>query len=102
MEIQVTNEGRATEIDDLLYVVGDSMREYFVDRGAEVMHGKAMLSGGDVVIAIRVLLTLTGALLKRVPVETRADVTLASLRVLARHAGFVATTLKDLVEAEVH
>jgi hypothetical protein len=97
----VTNEGRAAEIDDLLYVVGDSMREYFVDRGAEVVGGRAMLGGEETVIAIRVLITLAGGLLKRVPAETRKDVALATLRVLARHAGFVAT-LEDLVEAEVH
>jgi hypothetical protein len=98
---QVTNEGRAAEIDDLLYVVGESMKEFFVGRGAEVVSGRAMLDGEDVVVAIRVLTTLTGALLKRVPVETRKDTTLATLRVLARHAGFVAT-IEDLVETEVH
>jgi hypothetical protein len=60
-----------------------------------------MLGGEETVIAIRVLITLAGGLLKRVPAETRKDVALATLRVLARHAGFVAT-LEDLVEAEVH
>jgi hypothetical protein len=65
------------------------------------VRGKAMLSGEDVVVAIRVLTTLTGALLKRVPAETRQDTTLATLRVLARHAGYV-TMVEDLAEAEVH
>jgi hypothetical protein len=97
----VTNEGRAAKIDDLLHVVGESMKEFFVDRGAEVVGGCAMLGGEDVVAAIRALTSLTGALLKRVPAATRNDTTLATLRVLARHAGFVAT-VEDLVETEVH
>jgi hypothetical protein len=73
----VINEGRAAEIDDLLYIVGQSMKDFFVDRGAEVVSGKAMLDGDDVVVAVRVLTTLTGALLKRVGAETRKEVTLA-------------------------
>jgi hypothetical protein len=104
MESQVTNEGGTStaEIDDLLHVVGESMKDFFVDRrGAELEHGKAMLSAEDTVVAIRVLTSLTGALLKRVSLETRKDVALATLRVLARHAGFVGT-IEDLVEAEVH
>jgi hypothetical protein len=97
----VTIQGRAAEIDDLLHVVGQSMKDFFVDRGAEVVSGKAMLDGDDVVVAIRVLTTLIGALLRRVPTATRRDTTLAAIQVLVRHAGYVVAN-EDLVEAEVH
>jgi hypothetical protein len=90
-----------TEIDDLFYFVGDAMREFFMDRGADVVRGRPMIGGEEVVIAIRVLTSLAGALLKRSSDETRKDATLAALQVLARHAGYIAT-IEDLVEAEFH
>jgi hypothetical protein len=98
----VTIEGRAADIDDLFYVVGQSMKDFFVDRGAEVARGgNAVISGEDVVVAIRVLTSLTGGLLKRVPAETRKETTLAAIQVLARRAGYV-VAVEDLVETEVH
>jgi hypothetical protein len=93
---------RAAEIDDdLFYVVGESMKEFFVGRGAEVVHGIAKISGEDVVVALRVLASLTGALLKRVPAATRRETTLAAIQVLARRAGYV-VAVEDLVETEGH
>jgi hypothetical protein len=99
--MQVTNEGQASEVDDLLYFVGDAMREFFIDRGAQVVRGIPTIGGEEIAIAIRVLTSLTGGLLKRSASETRKNATLAALQVLARHAGYIAT-IDDLVEAEFH